>query len=77
MFEDSNFLLLQKTLQGDAEATRKYCGSYKLVMVTDTSGMYRTKELRAAHTEIKQYAGHSVYDEDGFLLPIFWSLPRI
>jgi len=74
---DDDVTLLLKALDGDEEATKMYCGSYKLVMITSSSGMYRTKELRPAFVEIKEYVGRSVYDKDGFLMPVFWSLPRL
>lgn len=69
--------LLYKALQGDEVATKMYCGSYKLVMISSTSGMHRTKELRAPMVEVTRYMGESVYDNEGYLKPVFWSLPRI
>lgn len=72
-----DFNLLQKAIAGDEVATKMYCGSYKLVMLSNSSGMYRAKELTPAMTELKTYAGQSVYDKDGFLLPVYWSLPRL
>lgn len=69
--------MLLRALRGDKESTRMYCGSYHLVMIGKSSGLYRTKEVTPAMTEIKEYMGEPVYDKDGFLNPIFWSLPRV
>lgn len=69
--------LLLRALAGDEQATREYCGSYKLVQASDGLVMYRTKVVQGNWKEITEYAGHSVYDSEGYLKSIFWSLPRI
>jgi histidinol phosphatase-like enzyme len=69
--------LMLQALSGDEQATKIYCGSYKLVMITEKSGMYRTKEIKSPMIEVKTYMDKPVYDKDGFLHPVFWSLPRI
>ncbi len=65
--------LIVKALNGDAEATRKYCGSYCLV-ASHEGKLYRVS------SEVKIPEGYiyirDVYDEDGYLVPFFWSLPR-
>jgi len=67
--------LARKAMRGDEEAARLFCGSYTLIC--DFIGIkYRfegeDKDIPAAYFKVID-----VYDKDGFLLPEYWSLPRL
>jgi len=70
-----NFELGQKAMAGDKEATRMYLGSYTLVMNAN-GNLFRCKgDIPKGYFVPKMNV--VIYDEDGFLLDGYWSLPRI
>jgi len=75
----SKIPLLRRALEGDAEATRQYCGSYKLIRHRETKKLYRCEGATPLGYRpiFQDETGRSVYDRDGFLRDKFWSLPRI
>lgn len=73
----SKLELATKAMRGDKEAARMYCGSYTLV--TDRNGnLFRcSDEIPSEFTKVLKIDNKYPYDENGFLLPEFWILPRI
>ena len=69
--------ILRRALEGDREAVRQYCGSYKLVE-TVTGRLFRCRGyIPFTFKEVTEIGGVSVYDKDGYLIDKLWSLPRI
>lgn len=68
---------LQAALRGDENETKMYCGSYALVI--RDGQLYRCREDPPpnGYTAVTLCGGQPVHDNDGFLQPQFWSLPRI
>jgi len=70
--------LMRRALEGDPEAAKMYLGSYTLVKRVDSPFLYRCKgDIPFGYVKVESHHRESVYDKDGFLLPIFWGLRRI
>lgn len=66
--------------RGDTEATRMYCGSYTLVRTLPPAPfeLYRCKgDIPSSFAKVELDNDIYPYDRDGFLLPQYWSLPRV
>lgn len=75
---DDDYELMQRAIAGDKEAARMYCGSYTLIRPRDSVLLYRCKgDVPDGFVKMETNHGVSVYDEDGFLLPQYWSLQII
>lgn len=70
--------LLRQALSGDAEAARQYCGCYQLIQNTKNKKLYRCQgTIPKEYTRVTSLYGQPVTDAQDFLLPKYWSLPRI
>lgn len=71
--------LMEAALRGEEDAVKIYCGSYTLVRCWADGKLYRLKEDKVPDGCMECIVEHGeyVYDDDGFLLPKYWSLPRI
>jgi hypothetical protein len=68
---------MRQAIKGDEQAARRYCGSYRLVRPLDSQELYRAKIVPDGYVEVPTRYDLSVYDDEGFLLPWYWSLPRV
>jgi hypothetical protein len=71
--------LIKKALEGDEEATRIYCGNYYLITKrSDKSKLFRFngEQVPLGYYPVHYINNESIYDNKGFLLPKYWSLPR-
>lgn len=58
---------------GDFDATRRYCGAYTLVRRAADGALFRGD--RAIPNGYRPVSDST--DDEGYLLPQFWSLPRL
>lgn len=78
-----DYELMRKALEGNETAAKMYCGSYTLVECLNPVGVFRCKgDIPEGYTRVDkvydiQGREQPVYDNDGFLLPQFWTFPRI
>lgn len=74
----SRFAIMKQALTGDETATRIYCGNYNLVRSTKDEKLYRCEgKTPAGYVPVIEIDGEYPYDEFGFLLPQYWTLPRL
>lgn len=79
-FDTRDLLLYYRALRGETEATRIYCGAYILVRTLPPAAfeLYRCKgDIPSNYAKVLMDEGVYPYDRDGFLLPQYWSLPRV
>lgn len=67
--------IMRRALAGEGLYARMYCGAYTLVYRISDNGWYRCKgDIPEGYAKVECPI---VYDEDGFLKPKFWCLPKI